>query len=133
MGNLALYAENKSLELFVGKTAFAKPTAYIALFTVTPTHENGTGGTEASLGNYARKSTAAGDWGAAGAGAIANSNVITFIECAGANWGTINGFALYDALGGGNMIAWGALNTPKAINIGDTAKFAIGDIDITIN
>lgn len=133
MGNLALYAENKVLELIVGKTAFATPTVYVALFTVTPTHEDGTGGTEASLGNYVRKSTAGGDWEAAAAGAIQNGNDITFIECATVNWGTINGFALYDGESGGNMIGWGALSVAKTINIGDTAKFAAGDFDITID
>ncbi len=133
MGNLALYAENKVLELLVGKTAFSTPTVYVALFTVTPTHEDGTGGTEASAGNYIRKSTAGGDWEAAANGAIQNGNDITFIECAGGNWTTINGFALYDAESGGNMIAWGALGAAKTIDIGDTAKFAAGDFDVTCN
>jgi len=133
MGNLALYAENKVLELIVGKTAFATPTVYVALFTVTPTHEDGTGGTEASAGNYVRKSTAGGDWEAAANGAIQNGNDITFIECATTNWGTINGFALYDGESGGNMIGWGALGTAKPISIGDTAKFAAGDLDITLD
>ncbi len=133
MGNLALYAENKILELITGKTAFSTPTAYVALFTVTPTHEDGTGGTEASAGNYIRKSTAGGDWEAAASGAIQNGNDVTFIECAGTNWGTINGFAIYDAESGGNMLGWSALGAAKTINIGDTAKFAAGDFDITCN
>lgn len=131
MGSLALYAENKVLEHIVGKTTFTLPSIWIALFTVSPTHEDGTGGTEASAGNYARKSTAGGDWEAAAAGAIQNGNDITFVENAASNWGTINGFALYDASTAGNMIGWGALTTPKQISIGDTAKFAAGDIDIT--
>jgi len=109
------------------------PSVWVALFTVTPTHEDGTGGTEASAGNYIRKSTAAGNWNSAASGAIDNANDITFIECATTNWGTINGFALYDAESGGNMIAWGALGTAKPISIGDTAKFAAGDLDITLD
>lgn len=133
MGSLALYAENKVLEHIVGKTTFSLPSIWIALFTVSPTHEDGTGGTEASAGNYARKSTAGGDWEAASAGAIQNGSDITFIEDAVSNWGTINGFALYDAVTSGNMIGWGDLTTPKQISIGDTAKFAAGDIDITID
>ena len=133
MGSLAVYGENKVLDHIVGKAAFTMPSIWVALFTVTPTHEDGTGGTEASAGNYARKSTAAGDWEAAASGAIQNNNDITFVECSGADWTTINGFALYDALSGGNMIAWGALGTPKPISIGDTAKFAAGDLDITLD
>lgn len=133
MGNLALYAENKILDHIVGKATFAEVAdCYVALFTVTPTHEDGTGGTEASAGNYARKITAAGDWEAAADGAIQNANAITFVECASSNWGTINGFALYDALSGGNMLGWSALDAAKTIDIGDTARFAAGDLDITL-
>jgi len=133
MGSLAVYAENKVLDHIVGKSSFTMPSIWLALFTVTPTHEDGTGGTEASAGNYIRKSTAAGDWATASAGAIQNSGDITFIECATTDWGTINGFALYDSESGGNMIGWGALGTAKPISIGDTAKFAAGDLDITLD
>ena len=132
-GNLALYAENKTLELLVGKTAFATPTVYIGLFTVLPTHEDGTGGTEASAGNYIRKLTAGADWAAAAAGAITNANAITFIEAATANWGTMVGFALFDAVSGGNMIAWADLDDDKIIDVGDTFRFAAGAIDLTAN
>lgn len=133
MGSFALYAENKVLDHLVGKTTFTLPSVWVALFTVTPTDEDGTGGTEASAGNYARKSTAGADWEAAAAGANQNANDITFIECATADWGTITAFALYDALTVGNMLAWGALGTSKAITVGDTAKFSAGDLDITLD
>jgi len=133
MGSFALYAENKVLDHVVGKASFTMPTVYLALFTVTPTHEDGTGGTEASLGNYARKVTAAANWAAAASGAIENAQDISFAECSGAGWGTINAFAGYDALTGGNMLFWGALGTPKTIGIGDTAKFAAGALDITLD
>jgi len=135
VGSLALYAENKVLDHVVGKADFESQLGdvFMGLFTVAPTHENGTGGTEASAGNYARKSTAAADWNSAADGHIDNANDITFVECATANWGTINGFALFDAVTGGNMLAWGNITSPKTINIGDTAKFAAGELDITID
>jgi len=132
-GSAALYAENKVLELLVGKTAFATPSVWVALFIVAPTHEDGTGGTEASAGNYALKSTAPADWAAAANGAIQNGNDITFVEASGVNWGEINGWALYDAETGGNMLVWGNITVPKTISIGDTAKFAAGDLDITLD
>lgn len=128
--NLALYAENKTLELLVGKTAFALPTGYIGLFTVMP-DEDGAGGTEASAGNYVRKVTAGADWEAAAAGAIQNANDITFIECAAANWGTIVGIGIWDASSGGNMIIWMPLGASKVVDIGDTFRLEAGDIDIT--
>jgi len=134
VGSLALFAENKVLEHIVGKTSFTMPaTPFLALFTVAPTAEDGTGGTEASAGNYVRKSVAGTDWGAAADGAISNTSVIEFVECSGANWGTINGFALYDAETAGNMIIWGEVTTPKDINIGDTARIAVGELDVTLD
>lgn len=134
VGSLSLYAENEVLEHAVGKAGiYARVDVFVALFTVAPTDEDGTGGTEASLGNYARKSTVAGDWNNAVAGHIDNANAITFVECAGANWGNIKAFAIYTLLAGGNMIAWGHVTTPKDIDIGDTAKFAAGEIDITLD
>jgi len=131
-GSMAVYAENKTLEHAVGKTAWTMPaTPFLALFTVAPTNEDGTGGTEASAGNYARITCPGASWAAAAAGAIQTGADITFAECSGGNWGEMNGWALYDALEGGNMIVWGNITVPKTINIGDTAKFAAGDLDVT--
>lgn len=134
VGSASLYAENKCLEHLVGKNSFTMPaTPFLALFIVAPDDEDGTGGTEASAGNYARKTCPGTNWGAAAAGAIANTSAVEFAECSGTNWGTINGFALFDAETDGNMIIWGEITTPKAINIGDTAKFAIGELDVTLD
>lgn len=133
MGSMAEYAEDKMLEHVCGKTSFTMPSGpYLALFTVAPT-DTPASGTECSAGNYARISVPGTSWGAAAAGAIANSAAIEFAECSGANWGTINGFVLFDAITGGNRLFWGEPTTPKDINIGDTAKFAIGDLDVTLD
>lgn len=127
--NLTLYAENKTLELLTGKTAFTKPTAYIGLFTVIP-DENGAGGTEASLGNYARIVTAGADWEAAAAGAIQTANDLTFAECTGAAWGLIVGIGIWDAISGGNMIFWLPLGDDKQVDVGVIFRLEAGDIDI---
>lgn len=132
-GSLALYGENKVLELIVGKTAFSTPSIFVGLFTVIPTHEDGTGGTECSAGNYVRKSTAGGDWSAASAGHIDNANAIEFVEASGSNWGNVKAFALFDAETTGNMLAWGELDVAKDVDIGDTAKFAANELDITLD
>lgn len=132
-GSFALYAENKVLELIVGKTAFATPTVWVGLFTVVPINEDGTGGTEVSAGNYERKSTEGADWNEASEGLINNANNIIFIECAGADWGTINGFALFDALSGGNMLVWGNITVPRDIVIGNTVRFEPGSLNISLD
>jgi len=134
VGSLALFAENKVLEHAVGKTSWTMPSEpYLALFTTAPTSEDGTGGVECDAGNYARITCPGTNWGAAAAGAIANSVAIEFAEASGANWGNVKGFALFNAITEGDMILWGEVTTPKDINIGDTAKFAIGELDVTLD
>ena len=117
------YAENKINELLVGKTAFALPTAYVALFTANPNDAGG--GTEVTGGSYARKVTAGADWAASLGGSITNANAITFAT-ASAAWGTVTGFAVFDAVTGGNMLFYAPLTTSKSIGSGDTASFAPG-------
>lgn len=125
-GSLADFAENKILEHSVGKTTWSIPTVSCALYTVAPTDTGG--GTECTGGSYARAATA-GLWGTAAGGAISNSSAITFTT-ATASWGTVVAFALLD--GSSNFIWWGDVTPNKAIDNGDTASFAIGDIDLTL-
>lgn len=127
-GNLSLYKENKVLEDLVGKSPSV--TRYIGLFTSIP-DEDGAGGTEASAGNYIRKSTVAADWENAAAGAIQNANDITFIECAGGNWGTIVGAGIFEDESAGEMLSWFDLDDNRVVDIGTTFEFAAGAIDIT--
>lgn len=127
-GSKADYLENELLDHVFGKGSYTPPTIYIALFTVAPTDVGG--GTEVTGGSYARKQTAAGDWNAAASGAIDNANELAFVQATG-DWGTVVAFALFDAASSGNMLYWGDLSSLKAINTGDTAKFAAGEIDIT--
>jgi hypothetical protein len=87
---------------------------------------------EPSGNAYARVSTTGADWNTASGGALDNANDITFPEATG-SWGTITHFALFDAATGGNMLAYGALSTPKIIGSGDTAKFAAGDLDVSLD
>jgi len=70
------------------------------------------------------------NWPAAAAGAKANGADITFVQ-ATADWGTVVAFGIFDAVTAGNLLYWGAVTPNKAVNSGDTAKFANGDIDIT--
>jgi hypothetical protein len=133
-GSASDWAELKILEHMVGKTSWTMPTVYVALMTAAPGEANsGSGLSEvANSNNYARKSTAGGDWNSASAGAIANANAITFNQASG-SWGTVSHFALMTSPvhGEGYMIAWGDLTTPKAIDSGDTPEFAAGELDIT--
>lgn len=123
------YLENKLLDHAFKNTAFTQPTnLYIALFTAAPSDAGG--GTEVSGGAYARVNHNA--WDVAAAGATANTGEVLFAQ-ATANWGTVTHVGIFDAATLGNLIAWAPLTTSKAINSGDQARFAAGDIDITLD
>ena len=122
------YLENKLLDHQLGKTAYTMPTAYVGLYTTTPSDAGG--GTEVTGGSYVRKSTAGADWNAAASGSTANANAITFITATG-SWGTVTHFGIFDASTAGNLLRWAALTTPKTIGNGDTASFAAGTLVCT--
>jgi len=135
-GSASNYAENKLLDHLTGKTAFAKPTVHIGLCTADPT-DAGTGASCNECpdsGYYARVATDGDDWDAAAAGATANAEIITFPEATG-SWGEATHFALFDSgtHGAGNMLAHASLGVSKTITTGDTPKFAVGELDITMD
>ena len=143
MAAMSDYLENKIIDyIFRGTTtAFNPTTVYIGLHT-SATNDAG-GGTEVSGGSYAREQVGPGDanWAntAGGSGAV-NSGTggltdnladITFTT-ASASWGTVSHVAIWDAVSGGNMLFHGSLTASKTIDNGDTFKFAIGDLDVTL-
>lgn len=123
--------EQALLNHFLTDGAYTPPaTMYIALSSTTPTEAAGNF-TEPSAGSYARVSTAAADWAAASGTAPATkatSTTKTF-PTATADWvagANLTHFGLYDASTVGNLLAWGALTTPKPVLNGDTPSFASG-------
>lgn len=130
-GSKSDYLENKLLDHVLGGPDYTRPaTVYIALYTVAPTDAGG--GTEVTGGSYARKDVTNNitNWPAAAGGAKSNGTEITFVT-ATANWGTVVAFAIFDTVTAGNMMHWADLTLSKLISNGDTAKFAVGDIDLT--
>jgi len=131
MGSFSDYWENEILDHIFGKGSYTPPTIYVGLSTADPT-DDGSGLAEPIGNAYARVSTVAADWDVSSDGALDNVNDITFPEATG-NWGTVTHFALFDAVTGGNMLAHGALGLSKAIGSGDTAKFAAGDLEVSLD
>lgn len=135
MGSFGDYLENKVLDHVFGAAVYTAPaTVYVALYTVIPTDANASG-TEVTGGSYARVAVTnnATNWPAASGGAKSNGTAVTF-PAPTAAWGTVVGFAIYDAATVGNQLAWGALTVNKTVNNGDAApSFAIGDIDLTLD
>jgi hypothetical protein len=100
---------------------------YVALFTADP-GETGASG-EVSGGDYAR--IAIGNVTVTG-GSLANDAAVEFAE-ASAGWGAITHFGLFDADTAGNFLAGGQLTAPKTVLTGDSVKFAIGSLTITLD
>ena len=131
MGSFADHWENEILDHLFGKGSYTPPTIHVGLSTADP-GDSGTGLSEPSGNGYARVSTAAADWNSASGGSLDNANVIEFPQATG-NWGTVTHFALFDASAGGNVLAHGSLTQSKSIANGDTARFAVGDLDVSLD
>lgn len=136
MGSFSDYLENELLDHILGGGDYTRPaTVYIGLWTAALSDSStGSSANEVSGGSYARKSKAnnSTNWPAAANGAKANGVDITFVT-ATASWGTVTHFAILDAQTAGNILGWGSLTNSKTIGDGDTASFAIGDLDVTLD
>lgn len=156
MAAMSNFLENKLVDWFfrgqalgiTGASAAAGtgPTSlFISLFTTTPT--DSTAGTEVTGGSYARQTvtsalTAWDNTQLASSSAVSsgtggttrNQATITFSPAPTANWGTVTGVGIHDAITGGNLLFWSALTTSKVVNSGDPApSFAINGLTIQID
>jgi len=114
--------------LLTGGTA-TRPTAwYLALYTAAPGEAGG--GTEVTtVGTaYARQSAAFTVSG----NTASNTSAVEF-PTATASYGTVSHVGVFDAVTGGNLIAYAALTTSKVIDTGDVLRVPAGDLDITLD
>ena len=133
MGSFSDYLENQLLDhVFKTGAVYAPETnLYIALCTSTPLDANTTAPAgELSGGGYLR--IKCNTWDLAAAGATENTQTVTFPQ-ATADLGTVTHFAICNKTTVGAMLAWGALSSPRVISSGDTASFATGDLDVTLD
>lgn len=100
---------------------------YLMLFTTLP-NENGSGGVEVTGGAYARQQINSIMPASAGAGSTSNADLV--FPTATAAWGTVQGCGLADAVTGGNILAFQALVTPRAVATTDVFKFLAGNLKI---
>jgi hypothetical protein len=135
-GSFANYLEDELLDHVLGGADYTRPgTVYIALGTATAATDQDSGFSSEVSGNaYARVSVTnnSTNWPASSGGAKSNGTVITFPQATG-SWGTVTQFAIMDASTSGNTLVWGDLTTSKTIGSGDTASFAVGDLDVTLS
>lgn len=141
-GSAADEMENDLADWIVGRTpsghsALGAPstTHYLALFTTTLDDGDATvsDGTEVSGGSYARVAIGASNFGtAASGGTISNDAEIAFAT-ATASWGTVESWAIVEGnTGGTDPILFWCDDPSVAIGDGDTAKFASGELTVTV-
>jgi len=138
------YLENKLLDHVLRNTAYTSPTTvYVGLAKSDPstgsTLENLEAGTltdelyndSANAGDYQRVEATFGT--AAADGSISNTTNITF-NAATANWGTVTHVFITDSPteGSGNVLFYGALDTAKTIESGDTFQITTGNLTVTL-
>lgn len=62
---------------------------------------------------------------------VVNGNVIEFGECL-SDWGEVTHYVIFDAEKGGNMLLYGALDSPRQISVGSIFSIDVGGLRITV-
>jgi len=123
-------AEASLLNHAYGGSDYTRPaTVSLALFTVAPNFETGSGGTEVTGGSYARASVTSNTTNFPSAsGAVKSNGAAIAFPTPTANWGTVVAFGWYD---GATLLAGANLTAQKVFNTGDEVSFAIGALTFT--
>jgi len=130
--SLSNQAENDMLNwYFTNDAAPTRPTAwYVSLHTADP---GDTGASELTgATGYARPVVTNG-FSTSTTGAISNDAQLQFTNSGGSAWTTVTHFGVWSAVTVGTFYGGGALSASKTVGAGDTATFAIGDLDITLD
>jgi len=126
-GSFTNFLENAVLGHVFGGTPYTPPSLYVGLFTATPSEAGG--GTEVAGNSYVRMPAA---FTVSGNQAV-NTATVEWPTASGSGWGALTQMAVFDALTGGNMLAWGDLTNPRTVLAGDIARFTAGQLTITLD
>lgn len=135
-GTFSDFLESKLLRHTFGATSFTPTTAHwVALFSTASGLEAGTSTAEISGNAYARVvyQNTTGNWTTGNA--QTNTATITFPVATGTGWGSVThmAFVSTSASTSPDYYCWADLTTPKTIDGGDTASFAISAISIALD
>ena len=137
MAGFTNYLEDKVIGHLFGGTAYTAPTTwYAGLQTAAPTDHSA--GTEVTGGGYARQSVA---WTVQTSGTAQASNTAALEwPAATQDWGTVTHCGIYDAVSGGNLVAFETLTktdfstaNPKIVNTGDIFKIDAANLKIQLD
>lgn len=131
------YLEDKVLNHVFSGIEYAMPTLYVGLFTKGPSDTGG--GTEVGGFGYARQSITMSVSGSAPTEAT-NTNDAEFPAATGSQ-GRITHAGVFDAVTGGNLLAWAtltdpsdsAVELPQTIETGDIFKIEASNLKIRID
>jgi len=128
MGSFTNRYEQVVMNALVGQDApLASTSMWLALFTAAPS--DASGGTEATGGNYARKSS--GAW-TSGTALVANAATVTFATCT-STVGSVTHFALMTDSATGFMVGWATLSAARDLATNDVAAFEVGSLTISLD
>lgn len=137
------YFANKILTLLVGKVSKIDLSSdnyfsvYVGLSTTEP-NADGTNVTEPVGNGYARVllghsgQSMTQKMGTVANGHVENDEIIYFPEATG-SWGTITHFCIFDRASGGNLLAFGALNSPITPTANTIPIIRVGELDLSLS
>lgn len=129
------YLAEELLDHAFRNQSYGEPSTYVALCSeVVADADTGSTISEPSGGSYARVAVHVnGDpsptWDVSSSGVVDNTHAIDFAT-ASADWGTIVAVAIVDASSAGNLLFYANDMVDKDVGNGDTAQFAVGELDI---
>lgn len=132
-GGYSNYLAGELLDHILNNSAYTSPglNVYAALYNTLP-DANDSGGTEVSGTGYSRMRISGSGWTSPSQGTTYNAISLVFTEDAPVGWGVIEGVCLRDAPSGGNMLFRGNILPPPTILLGDSFKFDVGNLAVSI-
>lgn len=129
------YMENELLDHILSAQSYSPPaTVDVALCTAAVVDsDDGTSITEPVGNGYLRKNVNnnATEWPNASGGSKQNGQEVAFDQATG-SWSTITHYAILEG-GTDNIMVHGALNSARAIGLGDTARFQPSTLTINLD
>lgn len=133
------YFANKILPLLCGKASSltSASSIYVGLSTSAPLAD-GTNVTEPSGNGYARvllghsSQSMTQKMGTVANGHVENDEIIHFPKATG-SWGTITHFCIFDSASDGNLLAFGALDSPITPTAESIPIIRVGELTISIS
>lgn len=126
------YMYKKIQDKFIGNVDYSVTKFYIGLSTTSP-NVDGTNDTPPTTGSYARVlvDNDKVSWNNCDDSGVVSNKIKVYFPEATAPQGTVTHYTVYDALTGGNMLAFGELDIHRTIDNGMQMWMDIGNIKFT--